>query len=275
VTLSRSQVVSLLEAHGLRPRRALGQNFVVDPNTVRRIARLARVEPGSAVVEIGPGLGALTAELAASGAHVLAVEVDGSLVPLLEEQVRELDVTILQTDALSMTWVAHLERERPGASWVLVGNLPYNIATPLIVEVLEQVPAVRRLVVMVQREVGERLAAHAGDPAYGAVSVKLAYWGTTAVLGRVPSTVFVPRPRVESVVVGIERHERPGEDLGVPYERLFSVVGAGFAHRRKMLRRSLAGVVTPAAFTAADVAPEARAEELCLEQWARLAAPDA
>src|SRR5205085_10118349 len=128
---------------------------------------------------------------------------------------------------------------------------------------LDEVPAITGMVVMVQREVGERLAAAVGDPAYGAVSVKVAYWATAVVLGRVPSTVFVPRPKVESVLVSIERRPSPAVDPGVVApERLFTLVRAGFGHRRKMLRRSLAGLVDPAAFECADIRPEARAEDL-------------
>ena len=158
-------------------------------------------------------------------------------------------------------------------AWSLVANLPYNVATPVVVRVLEEAPQVRSLLVMVQREVGERMAAAAGDPSYGAVSVKVAYWATASVVGRVPPTVFVPRPKVESALVRIERRDQPAVPASVvSYERLFQVVRAGFSQRRKMLRRSLAGVVEPEAFAAAGVAPEARAEELDVEEWGRLSA---
>ena len=133
----------------------------------------------------------------------------------------------------------------------MVSNLPYNVATPVVAKVLDEVADVKRLVVMVQREVGERLAAGVGDPAYGAVSVKVAYHATASVLGHVPPTVFMPRPNVASVIVGIDRREVPAVDPSlVSHERLFEVVRAGFAHRRKMLRRSLIGVVDPDAFDA-------------------------
>jgi 16S rRNA (adenine1518-N6/adenine1519-N6)-dimethyltransferase len=153
---------------------------------------------------------------------------------------------------------------------VLVANLPYNVATPLVIELLEGVPAIDRMLVMVQREVGERLAAGAGDEAYGAVSVKVAYWATAKVVGRVPATVFVPQPKVESALVAIER--RPTVAVpDVDYDAMFALVRAGFGQRRKMLRRALAGLVDPAVFPAAGVAPEARAEELDVETWGRLA----
>jgi len=165
------------------------------------------------------------------------------------------------------------------AGWSLVANLPYNVAVPLVVRVLEEAPQVASLLVMVQREVGERLAARARDEAYGAVSVKIGYWARASVVGKVPSSVFIPRPRVESVLVRMDRRDdQPvptGDGMVGPgnpeYERLFSVVKGGFAHRRKMLRRSLQHLVVPAAFEAAGIAPTARAEELDLEEWERLA----
>jgi 16S rRNA (adenine1518-N6/adenine1519-N6)-dimethyltransferase len=147
-----------------------------------------------------------------------------------------------------------------------------KVAVPVVVRVLEDAPAVDRAVVMVQREVGERLAAGPGEEAYGAVSVKVAYYAEASVVGRVPSTVFVPRPRVESVLVKLVRREKVAVDPSlVSADRLFTVVRAGFGQRRKMLRRSLAGVVDPAAFDTAGVSPQARAEELSVEEWGRLA----
>ncbi len=270
MTLTRSDVQRLLGDHGLRPSRALGQNFVVDPNTVRRIARLAEVGPGTDVVEIGAGLGSLTLALAETGAHVVAVEVDRGIVPVLRQVVAGRDVTVVEADALGVDWAALLA---PGARWALVANLPYNVATPVVVSVLERAPQVASLLVMVQREVAERLAAGPGDPAYGAVSVKVAYWAEARVVGRVPPTVFVPRPKVASALVRIVRWPSPAVDPGqVGYERLFAVVRAGFAHRRKMLRRSLEGVVDPRAFEGADIEPRARAEDLGVAEWGRLAA---
>ena len=273
MTLTRSDVQRLLGDHGLRPSRALGQNFVVDPNTVRRVARLAGVAEGTPVVEIGAGLGSLTLALADAGARVVAVEVDRGIVPVLREVVAGRDVTVVEADALELDWATLLGPPGPETGrWVLVANLPYNVATPLVVSVLERAPQVAALLVMVQREVAERLAAGPGDPPYGAVSVKVAYWAEAQVVGRVPATVFVPRPKVESALVRIDRRPVPAVDPGVvPYDRLFAVVRAGFAHRRKMLRRSLAGVVEPAAFEATGISPEARAEDLGVAQWGRLA----
>lgn len=259
----------MLDVHGLRPSRALGQNFVADPNTVRRIARLAAVGADDRVVEIGAGLGSLTLALLEAGASVTAVEIDRHLVPVLRLVAEPAGARVVEGDALRLDWAGLLEG---GDGWVLVANLPYNVATPLVADLLDGVPAISRMLVMVQREVGERLAAGAGDEAYGAVSVKVAYWATAKVVGKVPPTVFLPQPKVDSALVAIERRQAPAVDPSVvPAERLFAVVRAGFAHRRKMLRGALAGVVTPAAFDAAGVRPEARAEELDVEAWGRLA----
>jgi 16S rRNA (adenine1518-N6/adenine1519-N6)-dimethyltransferase len=268
MTLSAAQVADLLGRHGVRPRRALGQNFVVDPNTVRRVARLAGVGPGDHVLEVGPGAGSLTLALAERGAVVTAVEADARLLPVLEEVVGGAGaVRVVHGDALRADWASLLA----GADrWTLVSNLPYNIATPLVAGLLDSVPAVARMTVMVQREVGERLCAEAGAPAYGAVSVKVAYWARARIVGRVPATVFWPRPNVESVLVSVERRAEPAVPEVGP-EALFGLVRAGFAGRRKMLRRSLADLVGPDAFARAGVAPEGRAEDLDVGAWGRLA----
>lgn len=266
MTLSRPQVAALLERAGRNPSRSLGQNFVVDPNTVRRIARLAGVGAGDHVVEIGAGLGSLTLALLETGAQVTAVEIDRHLVPLLRETVEPGGATVVEADAMRLDWPALLGDR----SWTLVANLPYNVATPLVADLLDDVPAIRSMLVMVQKEVGERLAAGVGDDAYGAVSVKVSYWAKAKVVGLVPPTVFLPRPNVDSALVAIERREQPATDA--PRERLFELVRAGFGQRRKMLRRSLSGLVLPEAFEAAGVRPEARAEELDVEAWGRLAA---
>ncbi len=273
MTLTRAEVQRLLAEAGLRPSRALGQNFVADPNTVRRVARAAGVGPGDRVVEIGAGLGSLTLALAERGASVLAVEIDRRLIPMLRRQVETHGVEVREGDALHVDWDALLGPPDSGPPWVLVANLPYNIATPLIAELLDDVPAIGRMLVMVQKEVGERLAAAPGDPAYGAVSVKVAYWAAARIVGRVPPTVFVPRPRVESVLVRIDRRPCPAVDPAiVSAGALFTLVRRGFGQRRKMLRRSLAGVASPDAFECAGVDPAARAEDLAVGDWGRLAA---
>ncbi len=267
MTLSRREVRDLLVRNGLAPKRARGQHFVVDANTVRRIARLAGIGPGDRVVEVGAGLGSLTLALAETGASVVAIEIDRGLVPVLREVVEPAGVEVVEGDALHVDWKALLE----AGPWTLVANLPYNVATPLIADLLDHVPAVTRMLVMVQREVGERLAALPASDAYGAVSVKVAYWATAAVVGRVPPSVFLPVPNIESVLVEIRRRPEPAVGDDVDPDWLFALVAAGFGQRRKMLRRSLAGLVAPEAFAAAAVRPEARAEELAVEDWARLA----
>ena len=266
MTLSRAETSERLAAHGLAPRRSLGQNFVVDANTVRRIARLAAVGDGDHVVEIGAGLGALTRALLETGATVTAVEIDRGLAAVLNVEVAPLGATVVHADALKMDWPMLLGDKR----WTLVANLPYNVATPLVCDLLDQVPQIERMLVMVQREVAERLAAAPGSAAYGAVSVKVAYWATAAVVGKVPATVFLPRPNVESALVAITRRAGAAVADDVTPTELFALVRAGFGQRRKMLRRSLAGLVTIEQFADADVRPEARAEELDVVAWGRL-----
>jgi 16S rRNA (adenine1518-N6/adenine1519-N6)-dimethyltransferase len=270
VTLTGREVRDLLARHGARPSQARGQNFVVDPNTVRRVARLADIGPGDRVVEVGAGVGSLTVALAETGAAVTAIEVDRRLLAALGEALAGSGVRIVEGDALRLDWTGLLG----GDEWVLVANLPYNIATPLVAQLLDEVPAIDRMVVMVQREVGERLAAGVGDEAYGAVSVKVASWGSARVLGRVPASVFWPEPSVESALVEIRRDppEVQAEKLaGVDRAWLERLVRAGFGQRRKMLRRSLLGLVTAEELVAAGIRPDARAEELDLAAWARLA----
>ncbi len=268
MTLTRREAAELLAGAGLAPRRAFGQNFVVDPNTVRRIARLAGVGPDDHVVEIGAGLGSLTLALADTGAEVVAVEVDDGLVEVLRDVVGgRANVRVVHADARQLDWDATLG---PGP-WTLVANLPYNIATPLVADLLDGVPAVTRMLVMVQREVAERWCARPRTPAYGAVSVKVAYWATARIVGDVPPTVFLPRPNVDSALVMIERRPEPAV-TDADRSLLFELVRQGFGQRRKMLRRSLSGRVTSDDLQAAGVAPESRPEELDVEAWGRLAA---
>lgn len=267
MTLSRSDASRQLEGAGLRAKRALGQNFVVDANTVRRIARLARIDQSSRVIEIGAGLGSLTLALAETGADVTAVEVDNSLLPLLTENVGGCDnVRIVHADAMRINWGDLLSEH---TNWTLVANLPYNVATPLVADILDFVPSVTRLLVMVQKEVGERFCASPSTEAYGALTVKVAFHARAQIVGLVPASVFLPKPNVESALVEITRHEAP-LDSHVDTEMLFSLVKGGFAKRRKMLRGALAGRVTPEQFEAAAIAATSRAEELTVHDWLRL-----
>lgn len=269
MTHSRPAIQELLDRHGLSPSRALGQNFVTDPNTVRKIARLAEVGPGDFVLEIGPGLGSLTLALIETGATVEAIEVDRYLLPALNDVVSPHGVVVHHADALT----ADYETILAGRTATVVANLPYNVATPLVLHLLETVPAITRMLVMVQREVGERMAAYVGDDAYGAVSLRMQYFAHATVVGRVPATVFHPKPKVESALVSIVRHEQPTIDpMRIGEAELFDVIRTAFAHRRKMLRGTLAPWATTEVFEAAGVAPTARPEELGLEEFARLAA---
>jgi 16S rRNA (adenine1518-N6/adenine1519-N6)-dimethyltransferase len=235
VTLTLTQVRALLAAHGVRPTKALGQHFLADPNTAERIVRLAGVGVGDHVVEVGPGVGSLTVALLDAGARVVAVELDRRVVPVLEEVTAGRDITIVVADAAHIDWDE------------LLGD---------------------RALVMVQREVGERLAARPGDDAYGAVSVKIAYYGDARVVGRVPRRVFVPEPNVDSVLVRWTRHDAPPVDVDAT--RMFALVRAGFATRRKTLRRALDGLVAADEFERAGIDPRTRAETLSLADWARL-----
>ena len=268
MTLSRADASRQLEGAGLRAKRALGQNFVVDANTVRKIARLANVDNHRHVLEIGAGLGSLTLALAETGALVTAVEVDDQLLPLLRENVDPIEnITVVHADAMKLNWSTLLEG---GDDWALVANLPYNVATPLVADVLDFVPQVQRMLVMVQKEVGERFCASPSTEAYGALSVKVAFHATARIAGIVPPTVFLPRPNVDSALVEIVRHKE-AIDAQINQKELFSLVRMGFAKRRKMLRGSLAGRVSPEQFEEAEIAPTARAEELSVYDWMRLA----
>jgi len=266
VTHSRTRIHELLDGGGVAPRRDLGQNFVADPNTVRRIASLAAIGPDDHVIEIGAGLGSLTLALAETGASITAIEVDPGLTPALREVVADVEhVEVIEADATTLDWSSVLE---PHDRWTLVANLPYNVATPLVCDMLDEVPAIGSMLVMVQREVAARLAAPPGSKQYGAVSVKVAYWAEARVAAHVPASVFVPRPNVESALVRIDRRPPPPD---VAPEVLFPLVRQAFGQRRKMLRKSLRGTVHAEQFTAADISPEARPEQLGLDDWCRLA----
>ena len=263
---SRHDIGALLTEHGLAPRRDLGQNFVVDANTVRRIARLADIGPDDHVVEIGAGLGSLTMALAETGASITAIEVDRGVTSVLRSVVADLpNVTVVEADALRLDWKATLAAS---PRWVLVANLPYNVATPLVCDLLDFVPAVERMLVMVQREVAERLCASAGTEAYGAVSVKVAYWATARIAGTVPASVFLPRPNVESALADIRRRAAPAVE--VDPKPMFQLVRTAFGQRRKMLRRSLAALVATDVFDAAGIDAQRRPEELDVAEWGAL-----
>ncbi len=273
-----SEVRHLLAARAIVPSKALGQNFVTDPNTVDRIARLAKVGANDRVVEIGGGLGSLSFALLATGAQLTVVEIDRRLVEILRDLLPT-SVRIVEADALHGDWRAILADDRSTLdladpeSVVLVANLPYNIATPLLLELLEHEPRIKRMLVMLQCEVGERMVASPGSREYGQVTVRLNYFANAKLVGRVSPEVFFPRPRVGSVLVEIQRRDRPAvEESVASYQEILTLVRAGFAVRRKMLRRSLAGLVSSEAFERAGIASSARAEELDIHSWGKLVA---
>jgi 16S rRNA (adenine1518-N6/adenine1519-N6)-dimethyltransferase len=267
VTHTRAELVALLDQHGLKPSRALGQNFVVDANTVRRIARLADVGEGDEVLEIGAGLGSLTLALVETGAHVTAMEIDRYLLAPLKSVVEPLGVKVHHADALSADYTQILT-----GPTTVVANLPYNVATPLVLHLLETQPLITRMLVMVQKEVGERFAAYAGDEAYGAVSLRVQYYADASVVGKVGPNVFLPKPNVDSALVKIVRRESVRVDPALVDEaELFTVIRTSFGQRRKMLRRSLHEWASEGVFERSDVAETRRPEELTLEEFARLA----
>ena len=266
--LNRGEVRRLLDAHGLAPHRSFGQNFVVDPNTVRKVVRDAGVVAGDLVVEIGPGLGSLTLALREAGAEVLAVEIDAGMVRALREVVGgDPGVTIVHADAMAVDYVELTQERRP----LLVANLPYNASTPLLMTTL-RAGVFERMLLMVQREMGERWTASVGHPLYAAVSVKVAALADATIVAAVSRNAFYPVPKVDSVTVAVRPYRRPPAQT----DRLFALVEAGFSQRRKRLRNTLGGVghdptAVEAALTGLGMAAGARPEELSVTDWVRLA----
>ena len=269
MVVGKSDLKDMMEKHDLRPSKSLGQNFVVDPNTILKIIRAANIEKGEQILEIGPGLGSLTSQLSATS-KVVAIELDRYLVPALEEVLdhfgKRENVEIVQEDAMKIDWQEFFA-QRQGV-WKMVANLPYNIATPLLVTLLENAPEIQAIYVMVQLEVGERFAASPKSKAYGIPSVKAQYWAETKVLGKVSPNVFLPVPKVDSAILQIIRKPSPPEVNYVNFSRL---IQTAFQHRRKMIRKSLNTLVPLANFSIAEVSPEARPEELSVTDWVKLA----
>jgi 16S rRNA (adenine1518-N6/adenine1519-N6)-dimethyltransferase len=272
--LGAGDVRRLAESLGLRPTKSRGQNFVIDANTVRRIVRAAGVQPDDVVVEVGPGLGSLTLALLPAVKRVVAVEVDEALAAALPSTVAEFApsladrLEVVTADAMRVT---SLPGPDPSA---LVANLPYNVAVPVLLHLLETFPTLRRVLVMVQKEVADRLAAGPGSRTYGVPSVKAAWYGQVRPAGSVSRTVFWPAPNVDSGLVALERRDPPPQ---ADREAVFSVVDAAFAQRRKTLRAALSGWAGSAAAAEtilrdAGVDPRARGEQLTVEDFARIAA---
>ena len=261
---SRVEIVALLDRHGLRPRKRLGQHFLADPNIVERIVRLADLTADDRVLEVGAGTGTLTRSLASTGATVVAYEVDVGLRPVLEETLTGCDVDLRFEDVTRVDLPARLT----AGPWTLVANLPYNVGTPLVLDLLRTAPRIERFVVMVQSEVGDRLAARPGSKTYGLPSVVAQLHADVRAGFRVPPQVFVPVPDVASLVVVLERRPAPPRT-----EAAIELAAAAFNQRRKMLRRSLVPVLVDpeAMLRAAGIEPTARAEELAPGDYLRLA----
>tara|TARA_Y100000768_G_scaffold339412_1_gene282632 strand:- start:210 stop:1040 length:831 start_codon:yes stop_codon:yes gene_type:complete len=268
MVIGKSDLKKIMEQHDLRPSKSLGQNFVVDPNTILKIIRSANIEKNEKILEIGPGLGSLTSQLSASS-KVVAIELDRYLVPALEEVLNHFgqrdNVEIVQQDAMKIDWKEFFT-QRHGV-WKMIANLPYNIATPLLLTLLENAPEIQAIYVMVQLEVGERFAASPKSKAYGIPSVKAQYWADTKVLGKVSPNVFFPVPKVDSAILEIIRKPSPPEVNYVNFSRL---IQTAFQHRRKMIRKSLNALVPVTNFTIADISPQARPEELSVRDWVKL-----
>jgi 16S rRNA (adenine1518-N6/adenine1519-N6)-dimethyltransferase len=270
--LGPAEIRSLAAQLNLRPRKALGQNFLHDANTIRRIVRTAELKADDVVLEVGPGLGSLTLGLLAAGHSVTAVEIDPGLAAALPRTVAmhlaDAPLTVLTADALRIDTL-------PGATpTALVANLPYNVAVPVVLHLLEALPSLRSGLVLVQAEVADRLAAPPGSKVYGVPSVKTAWYATATRAGSVSRTVFWPVPNVDSGLVRLVRHDPPPVD--VDRAAVFAVIDAAFAQRRKMLRPALASWAGSAAnaediLRAAGIDPTARGETLTITQFAKIA----
>ena len=273
--LGPAQIRELAERLEVRPTKQWGQNFVVDANTVRRIVRVSGVGPDDVVVEVGPGLGSLTLALLPVVRHVTTVEVDPRLAAALPGPVEALQpenaekLSLVAADALTVTT---LPDPQPTA---LVANLPYNVSVPVVLSFLQHFPSIERVLVMVQLEVAERLAARPGNKTYGVPSLKAAWYGDVELAGRIGRNVFWPAPNVDSGLVSIVRREPP--ETPASRADVFRCIDAAFLQRRKSLRAALAGWAgSPAAaeeaLRAAGVDPRTRGEQLDIEAFARIAA---
>ena len=269
VYVTPSQTIDLLSRHGIRLRKGLGQHFLVDNNVLLKILNAATISPADTVLEIGPGVGSLTKGIAEHAQRVVAVEIDNRMAACFRDNVAAPNVTLLQMDALELT-PAHMSGPNAHPTR-LVAKLPYNIAVLLLLQLLERFPGLGEAVVMVQKEVADRLGASPATKEYGGVTVKLAYYGSVRRLFVVAPTVFVPPPRVESAVVRITRTRTDVADR----DRVFALIDAAFSQRRKKLANALAatGVDKNDAekgLRSAGVDPMARAEELRVSDFVRL-----
>ncbi|MCX3060628.1 16S rRNA (adenine(1518)-N(6)/adenine(1519)-N(6))-dimethyltransferase RsmA [Streptomyces beihaiensis] len=273
--LGAADIRELAAALNIRPTKQRGQNFVIDANTVRRIVRTAEVTEDDNVVEVGPGLGSLTLALLETAHHVTAVEIDDALAAALPTTIaarvpaKKDAFDLVNTDAMQVT-------ELPGpAPTALVANLPYNVAVPVLLHMLDTFPTIERTLVMVQAEVADRLAAQPGSKVYGVPSVKANWYAHVKRAGSIGRNVFWPAPNVDSGLVALTRRTEPIPTTATK-QQVFAVVDAAFAQRRKTLRAALAGWAGSAqaaeeALVAAGVSPQARGEALTVHEFARIA----
>ena len=271
--LGAQDIRRLATALDVSPTKKWGQNFVIDPNTVRRIVEQAHVGPQDVVVEIGPGLGSLTLALLERAASVVAVEIDPRLADQLPLTVSEFaptqaaNMTVLNEDALTITSL-------PSAPTKLVANLPYNVSVPVVLHMLEMFPTIDEVLVMVQLEVADRLAANPGSKIYGVPSVKASWYGEVTKAGNVGRNVFWPAPNVDSGLVRIVRQETPGDEI--LRQRVFAIVDSAFGQRRKTLRTALgAALGAPARvdeiLTIAGIDSSLRGEQIGLADFVAIA----
>lgn len=266
----------MLEAFGLATKHRLGQNFLIDNHVIERIMDLAELTGEERVLEVGPGIGTLTLALVQEAAHVTSIEMDSELEQVLSAHAMDHDnFSFIMGDALA-TSPEMIAEASGGAPTVLVANLPYNVAATIILQSFQTMPSLERAVVMVQKEVADRIAAKPGTKAYGAYTVKLSLYGDVTGRFEVPPRCFMPAPHVDSAVVRIDRAQTPVEEGAASAEDVVRVVDAAFAQRRKTIRNSMGSngfekVALDRAFELCGVAPTARAETLTTSTFIELA----
>jgi len=269
MTLGKKDLINLMDHHQIRPSKSLGQNFVIDPNIIHKIIRDAEIKSGEQILEIGSGLGSLTCELAKISS-VVALEFDRYLMAKFLEVIENNgvagNVEIIHADAMKIDWKTFFATRK--GNWKMVANLPYNIASPLLITILEEAPQVKEIFVMVQKEVADRFAAQPGGSSYGIPSVKSQYWSEVTVIGKISPEVFYPIPRVDSALLQFKRRKIPKP---VNIDLFNQIVRKAFSQRRKMLRKTIGSSYDSKIFTEVGIDPRSRPEELSIENWVNLA----
>ena len=269
MTLGKKDLINLMDHHQIRPSKSLGQNFVIDPNIIHKIIRDAEIKSGEQILEIGSGLGSLPCELAKIRS-VVALEFDRYLMAPFLEVIENHgvagNVEIIHADAMKIDWKTFFATRK--GNWKMVANLPYNIASPLLITMLEEAPQVKEIFVMVQKEVADRFAAQPGGSSYGIPSVKSQYWSEVTVIGKISPEVFYPIPRVDSALLQFKRRKIPKP---VNIDLFNQIVRKAFSQRRKMLRKTIGSSYESKIFTEVGIDPRSRPEELSIENWVNLA----